>query len=144
MLASASRSLKNVSAEELATWLLDKRKSTSKGLAIVDCRDGDYDGGHIKGAMNVPSLVFDERLDSLIKKTSSSEKVVFHCMYSQQRGPKCASAFASRLSELNPQSRQEVYVLRGGFQGFYHQNKARPELFADLEPDRWEEELSNN
>jgi len=57
---------------------------------IVDVRDGDYKGGHIKGGLHYGSLTFDDTLPELVKKLGDTETVVVHCLFSQQRGPRCA------------------------------------------------------
>ena len=63
-------------------------------MLVVDVRDYDYTGGHIKGAVNITADEFsqDEDVDALVQKVRAGghERVVFHCMLSQQRGPFCA------------------------------------------------------
>jgi Rhodanese-like domain len=58
-----------------------------KTFKIVDVRDDDYYGGHISGALNVPSHEFPARVDSLVDELKDDEAVVFHCALSQIRGP---------------------------------------------------------
>ena len=108
-----------IEVSELASLVRDQRGSVDRTFAVVDVRDDDYYGGHIPGAVNVPSLRWDDddTVEKLIKDyvIPGKEKafVIFHCMQSMQRGPSCAMRFANRLSfekADNPNIRTEVYV----------------------------------
>jgi rhodanese-related sulfurtransferase len=96
--------------------------TTGKDLAIIDVRDDDYIGGHIKGAQNVPSGTHDVAMPELARTLKDKKKVVFHCMLSQQRGPKAARRYITERERLlkgvegNGKDEQEVLVLRGGFE----------------------------
>ena len=65
-------------------------KTPLKDYIVIDVRDDDYRGGNIKGARNSPSALFHANVDELVKSTKDVPTVVFHCMLSQQRGPKAA------------------------------------------------------
>ena len=97
--------------------LLEIMKSDRTSVTIVDVRDEDFYGGNIVGAINVPSESWRDEavVNELISKCSSSKKVVFHCMKSQQRGPACASIFVEALRKSESVERPEVRVLRGGY-----------------------------
>lgn len=49
---------------------------------IIDVRDSDFEGGHIQGAINIPSEEFDDPdfVEQTIEKYKTKPKVVFHCM----------------------------------------------------------------
>jgi rhodanese-related sulfurtransferase len=75
-----------------------------KSFVIIDVRGDDYQGGHIAGAINIPSSVFMEQksvVDNLIEDHNHGEQTtfIFHCMESQIRGPTCARKFAEILKE---------------------------------------------
>lgn len=63
-------------------------------VMILDVRDEDFAGGHIKGCKNVPSyeLSSEDELDKFITTHLSDgiDTVIVHCYLSQQRGPTCA------------------------------------------------------
>lgn len=62
----------------------------------------DFEGGHIKGAINLDSYQFsdDAAVDDLIdNKLIHKTRVVVHCMLSQQRGPRYAAAVAAFSSD---------------------------------------------
>jgi rhodanese-related sulfurtransferase len=92
----------SIQAPTLREWVLSKQpnpqsketessssssSSIPKTFKIVDVRDDDYVGGHIPGALNIPSRQFPSRVDSLVDELKDNEAVVFTCALSQQRGP---------------------------------------------------------
>ncbi|MES1916295.1 MAG: hypothetical protein MHM6MM_008127 [Cercozoa sp. M6MM] len=123
-----------ISAEELAAML--RRASviaTSNGeqqdreVVVVDVRDEDRaELGYIVGSQHVPSDVFSECVDELAEQYACTNAIiVFHCMYSQVRGPSCARLFLNRLQNLQSENEHvageanvQVYVLEGGFRAF--------------------------
>ena len=114
--------------------LAAKLQSANKErVAVIDVRDDDYIGGHIKGSQNVPSSALDYRIPELLRTLKGRDMVVFHCALSQQRGPTAARRYlaakqqamaatgaskgegASEASHGEPPPKQEVYILDGGF-----------------------------
>ncbi|KKY35893.1 putative cdc25 family phosphatase ibp1 [Diaporthe ampelina] len=65
-------------------------KASDNSVAVIDVRDGDHIGGHIKGSRWVPSHQFDEWLPTLLRQLEDTKTVVFHCALSKQRGPSAA------------------------------------------------------
>ncbi|KAK4238532.1 arsenate reductase 2.1 [Achaetomium macrosporum] len=85
--------LQRLSAASLSKMLLAAQEAAAAGdpnIAIIDVRDDDYIGGHIKGSQNVPSRTLDAMLPTLVRQLQDKETVVFHCALSQQRGPAAA------------------------------------------------------
>ncbi|TGO11384.1 hypothetical protein BTUL_0111g00340 [Botrytis tulipae] len=64
--------------------------SKPENLAIIDVRDDDHIGGHIKHSTHVPSSTLDYKIPELVRKLKDKDTVVFHCALSQQRGPSAA------------------------------------------------------
>lgn len=118
----------------LAALLLDP--ATASRVAVIDVRDNDYLGGHIRGGQNIITTDLDWKLPELVRTLQDKDVVVFHCMLSQQRGPSAALRYArKRLSDLGPDKGavaivgdevaqqqhsnghiQKVAVLTGGFE----------------------------
>lgn len=94
--------------------------TTSDNIAVVDVRDEDHLGGHIKVSHHIPSAMFMRNPSSYVEGFKSKEAVVFHCMYSQQRGPRAARAFATAIPLIlaATETFPSVYILDGGFQKF--------------------------
>lgn len=68
--------------------------STASNLAIIDVRDDDHIGGHIKSSQWIPSHQLDVKIPELLRTLRDKDQVIFHCMLSQQRGPKAALTYA--------------------------------------------------
>ncbi|KAI4113625.1 MAG: hypothetical protein LQ345_005434 [Seirophora villosa] len=91
--------LHRISPTSLSTLLLSPT-TTSRTLAIIDVRDGDHAGGHIRSSIHVPSSTLDYRLPELVRTLKEKEKVVFHCALSQQRGPGAALRYLKERERL--------------------------------------------
>ena len=117
---------------QLASLLRDPTERAR--TVVVDVRDDDHVGGHIKGSLHVPSRNFYERVHKLVvdvddpaKRTAvegvaasirdddkakeedgaggdDRRRIVFHCSLSQQRGPKAARAYVEARDLLTPRS----------------------------------------
>lgn len=126
--------MKYMEAEELKEIL----ESSGKRVQVIDVRDGDFNrGGHIKGAVNVPSSSFGEAettakvYSELVDK--NAEAVVFHCMKSQVRGPQAAKTFQAWLQCQTDAAPLDVYVLKGGFERWHHSySSENAELIEDM------------
>lgn len=79
--------LRRMSREQLSSLLLSPDASK---VAIIDVRDDDHVGGHIKSSTHVPSSSLDHRIPEIVRTMAGKEIVVFHCALSQQRGPTAA------------------------------------------------------
>ncbi|KAK9814822.1 hypothetical protein WJX72_012047 [[Myrmecia] bisecta] len=113
---SMAQDLSYISAGDLVTVLQGPDKAKT---LVVDVRDDDFEGGHIKGALNVPSGDFEAGIAPVVKnQLSGVETVVVHCALSQIRGPKCAVKLNNILDEAGLANRPQVKVLSKGFNGF--------------------------
>ncbi|KAK4095725.1 Rhodanese-like protein [Parathielavia hyrcaniae] len=95
--------LQRVSAASLSKILLGAQDAVAAGdptIAVIDVRDDDYIGGHIKGSQNVPSRSLDAMLPTLVRQLQDKETVVFHCALSQQRGPSAALRYLRERERL--------------------------------------------
>jgi rhodanese-related sulfurtransferase len=90
-----------ISREDLSTNLLSPSPSSS--IAIIDVRDWDHAGGHIKGSTWVPSAQLDYKTPELVRTLKDRELVVFHCALSQQRGPSAALRYLREKRRLDPE-----------------------------------------
>jgi Cdc25 family phosphatase len=73
--------------------------------------------------VNIPSERFhdDADADAIVAQLRGHKRVVFHCMFSQQRGPFCAARFAARLRGSAAAAggvAPQVLVLHGGWRSF--------------------------
>jgi M-phase inducer phosphatase len=88
--------LKEISADTLVRLIDGHYRNEVSSFLILDCRyPYEYDGGHIRGAENLYTEreVFEklmEKKSSLPVGSKSSERniLIFHCEFSQERGPR--------------------------------------------------------
>ncbi|KAG9315751.1 Rhodanese-like domain-containing protein [Chiua virens] len=121
------RSIPRITSADLADIIKSDKKPWQDYL-VVDVRDSDWKGGNIKGSYNLPSQKFQAGVDELISKTKDVPEVIFHCKFSQERGPNAALIYNGRrlLQEADEYKNQQVYVLQGGFNTFANRFKVIP------------------
>jgi M-phase inducer tyrosine phosphatase len=92
-------------------------------LKVIDCRfQYEYDGGHIHGSVNINDA---EQLDPLFfVNVTRRTLLVFHCEFSQVRGPDLAELFRKIDRQMNEACYPKlhypfVYVLHGGYSAFH-------------------------
>ncbi|KAI9896079.1 hypothetical protein N3K66_008979 [Trichothecium roseum] len=112
--------LRRMSSKTLAERILAERELPEQTYAVIDVRDDDYIGGHIKGCTNVPSRQLDAMMPTLVRRLKDKEVVVFHCMLSQQRGPAAALRYLRERGAAATGAGEGpvVYVLDRGFTGW--------------------------
>ena len=115
---SAAAAVEYIEPSTLVAWI----RNQHPGFAIVDARTTDYGakrygGLKIAGAYHFPvsNMRADPSrlVDGLRKARPDVDTVVFHCMYSQYRGPESARHY------LAAGGLQRILVLRGGFANFH-------------------------
>ncbi|KIW06016.1 uncharacterized protein PV09_03197 [Verruconis gallopava] len=130
--------LPRITRENLAGMILANPLSpqSESKIAVIDVRDSDHVGGHIRGSIHAPTPTLDWRMPELVRQLRDKEKVVFHCALSQQRGPSAALRYLREMERMYPATaevaaedevkdaqeavatrprKQKVYVLDGGF-----------------------------
>ncbi|PBP24118.1 putative Cdc25 family phosphatase Ibp1 [Diplocarpon rosae] len=98
--------LPRLSSTDLSKILLSTATSNvdvatpPSNIAVVDVRDDDHVGGHIKHSIHAPSNTLDHKIPELVRKLKDKETVVFHCALSQQRGPSAALRYIRERDRL--------------------------------------------
>lgn len=123
-----------ISVADLCSKLLDNTP-----IVVVDVRDEDRAGGHIKGSVHAPSAEFERAVGAYVTQWKDAEMVVFHCMLSQMRGPACARTFQRAVDDAvktgSLASAPQVLVLEGGFRAFARgYSKERQVLYEEFRP----------
>ena len=132
-------SVRKITSAELAT-VIKGGALFRKEVIVVDVRDEDRAEGYIPQSLHLPSkslcrlkmqeflhTLFSDRRRLFEKQTLRDEAniskctLVFHCMFSQQRGPAAAALCVDVMREINIPEKDtaSVSVLSGGFQMFY-------------------------
>lgn len=135
--------LRFITPKVLKGWIT-AQPSGNNSIAVVDVRDSDYIGGHIKGCLHYSSIDFHETLPELRQRLVDNKvrDVVFHCALSQVRGPKAALLFLRGLENAPEDQKSQlsglkVWVLEGGFTNWQSEYGGDPELTEDYLKDLW-------
>jgi len=106
---------------------------------IIDGRFSyEYEGGHIINAKNIQCPEELER--NFFQEPPPPDKkflIIFHCEYSQKRGPELYDRMRKRDRELNVYPNlyyPEIYLLDKGYQGFYEYNKTKNQVATFCDP----------
>ncbi|EDR13420.1 uncharacterized protein LACBIDRAFT_292636 [Laccaria bicolor S238N-H82] len=134
--------MRYITADQLAQLMKSEGKVPEKDFLVVDVRDDDYAGGNIKGSLNQPSSKFLMNVDGLVKQTKEVPLVIFHCAFSQARGPKAARIYEETRSNIGKDIDHEVIVLQGGFSQFQAKYKDDPTLVENWDKNVWDSEWS--
>ncbi|NXR23663.1 MPIP1 phosphatase, partial [Cinclus mexicanus] len=142
--------LKYIDSEMIVSVLTGKFESFIKQCVIIDCRyPYEYEGGHIKGAIN---LHMEEEVENFLlkKPIQPSENkrviVVFHCEFSSERGPRMCR-FVREQDRLNNEYPNlhypELYVLKGGYKDFFSrcQSFCEPQSYRPMHHKDFKEDL---
>lgn len=126
--------LPSITSETMADLINGKHSDKINSFKIIDCRyPYEFEGGHIKGAesWHNPQMVHDHLAKQKIKPTIPAEGqkrdiLIFHCEFSQKRGPYAQRMLRSADRTTNYASYPalhfpEMYVLEGGYKVFYQQ-----------------------
>lgn len=112
-----------ITVDTMKDILNGKYKRFFNKVHVIDCRfPYEYDGGHLPGAININSPL--KLFDKFFEKPNEREVIIFHCEFSQSRGPKIAELFRDHDREINKNRYPflyypDVYILDGGYKSFY-------------------------
>lgn len=107
---------------------------------IIDCRfEYEYEGGHVDGAVNyndkelLASHLFQNEVDGCTL-------IIFHCEYSAHRAPLMARHIRSEDRACNAEcyprlTYPEIYILDGGYSGFFtdHRERCYPQAYVEMD-----------
>ncbi|KAH8725309.1 Rhodanese-like domain-containing protein [Phaeosphaeriaceae sp. PMI808] len=113
---------------------------SSPQLLIVDVRRTDYEGGTIKGSINLPAHSFYMNRGVLFDlcKRAGVKKVAFYCGSSNGRGPRCSGWFADYIAEKGDSEIQSL-TLGGGIKGWVKAGSSFTEQMDGYEPEYWKQ-----
>ncbi|XP_045384978.1 M-phase inducer phosphatase 2 [Lemur catta] len=143
--------LKYISPETMVALLMGKFSNIVEKFLIVDCRyPYEYEGGHIKTAVNLPLERDAEAflLQSPIMPCSLDKRIIliFHCEFSSERGPRMCRFIRERDRAANDYPSlyyPEMYVLKGGYKEFFpqHPSFCEPQDYRPMNHEAFKEEL---
>ncbi|CAM5110455.1 unnamed protein product [Eretmochelys imbricata] len=143
--------LKYISPEMMVAVLNGQFNSLLENCVIVDCRyPYEYEGGHIKGAVNLPleQDVEDFLLKNPIVPFDVQKRVIviFHCEFSSERGPRMCRFVREKDRARNEYPNlhyPELYILKGGYKEFFPQYQAHcePRDYRPMHHEDFKEDL---
>lgn len=143
--------LKYITPEMMDEVLSGKFRDRIERCVIVDCRyPYEYEGGHIKGAVNLP---LEQDVEEFLLKRpivpSSEDKrviVIFHCEFSSERGPRMCRFVRKQDRNSNEYPKlhyPELYILKGGYKEFFpsYQMHCEPQSYCPMDHKDFKEHL---
>ena len=110
-------------------------------MLIVDVRRTDYEGGAIRGSLNIPAQGFWWNRGMLYELAykADMEWVVFTCGSSNGRGPRCAAWFLDHVRNTAEDENMQVMVLEGGVKGWVKAGPQYVQLMDGYREEHWRE-----
>jgi len=127
----------------LEECILSSENNDEIGLLVVDVRDDDHIGGRVRGAIHRSDTSLSQAtnlasLASNVLALGSNGTVVFHCMESLRRGPRCAKRLTLLFEFLKVKDdAPTVKVLHGGADQWIRKFWNRSELVDDYDDEIW-------
>ncbi|XP_026998067.2 M-phase inducer phosphatase 2 [Tachysurus fulvidraco] len=143
--------LKYITPEIMSAAMNREFSDVVERLFIIDCRyPYEYEGGHIKGALNfhqedqVEECFFKQPI--LSKCPEKRVLLVFHCEFSSERGPRMCRFVRERdrfLNEYPNLHYPELYILKGGYKDFYrlHKMECEPQNYRPMVHEDFKDDL---
>jgi Cdc25 family phosphatase len=140
--------LSYITRESLSKQLLESESAPQipTNVAIIDVRDSDHIGGHIRGSTWIPSSELDYKLPELVRTLKGKDTVIFHCALSQQRGPSAALRYLREKKRLDPEGKAEGKgeAKEGGEDSKEEEKKAQEVLVLDGGFTKWQEKYGED
>ncbi|CAL8288266.1 unnamed protein product [Gadus morhua 'NCC'] len=143
--------LKYITPETMAMAISGQFSELVEHLIVIDCRyPYEFEGGHIKGALNFHQ---EEQVEEFLLRVPlaslSAERrvlVVFHCEFSSERGPRMCRFVRERDRSLNEYPKlhyPELYILKGGYKDFFpdHQEQCEPQAYRPMHHEDFKDDL---
>ncbi|KAL1995861.1 hypothetical protein VTN49DRAFT_727 [Thermomyces lanuginosus] len=128
-----------LSREEVLDWLRSGKRVAGRNFVLVDVRRNDFEGGTIRGSLNLPAQSLFLTLPTIYNVLAATQvqDVVFYCGSSRGRGPRTAGWFADYLADKQGHS-LKCWVLEGGIKGWVKAGPEYTEWMDGYEPTAWE------
>ncbi|KAK6540209.1 hypothetical protein TWF694_009026 [Orbilia ellipsospora] len=105
--------------EELLRMLKNSPISEKRDFVIVDVRRTDYEGGSVKGSINLPAQTLYPTIPTLyqIFKAAGVKELIWYCGSCGGRGPRAAGWFADHIEDVGDVGMKSM-ILEGGIKGW--------------------------
>ncbi|KAI1359577.1 Rhodanese-like domain-containing protein [Xylaria arbuscula] len=120
--------------------VLDKLRGGGAGrdFIIVDVRRNDYEGGTVRGAINLPAQSLYPTIPTLYQlfKNAGVQYIVWFCGSSRGRGTRAAAWFSDHIQEQGDENMKSV-ILTGGIKGWANAGAEFVDFMDGYVPDYW-------
>ncbi|KAL5333256.1 Rhodanese-like domain-containing protein [Aspergillus crustosus] len=129
--------------ETLLAWLQPgpESRTPASDFLLVDLRRNDFEGGTIRGSVNLPAQSLYPTLGTVftLVRSAGVRDVVFYCGSSTGRGTRAAGWFTDYLNEKEiPESEVKSWRLEGGIKGWVKAGEEYRALVDGFEESVWE------
>ncbi|KAK1774694.1 Rhodanese-like protein [Copromyces sp. CBS 386.78] len=123
--------------------LRNGRNVAGKDFVLVDLRRADYEGGTIRGSINLPAQSLWSTIPTLYEmfKAAGLRKVIWYCGSSRGRGNRAAGWFADHISKQGDIHMQSL-VLLDGIKGWAIAGEEYVQWMDEYDPAVWRESKS--
>uniref|UniRef100_A0A669F2I4 M-phase inducer phosphatase n=1 Tax=Oreochromis niloticus TaxID=8128 RepID=A0A669F2I4_ORENI len=143
--------LKYITSDMMVAALTGQFDHVVEQVIVIDCRyPYEFEGGHIKGALNLhqEEQVKDFLLKNPIVPSSPDKRIViiFHCEFSSERGPRMCRFVREQDRAMNEYPKlhyPELYILKGGYKDFFphFQKQCEPQSYRPMHHEDFKEDL---
>ncbi|KAI0194281.1 Rhodanese-like domain-containing protein [Xylaria flabelliformis] len=120
--------------------VLDKLRAGSIGrdFILIDVRRNDYEGGTVRGAINLPAQTLYPTIPTLYQlfKNAGVRHVIWYCGSSRGRGTRAAGWFNDHIQDQGDKQMQSV-ILLGGIKGWATAGEDFVEFIDGYVPEHW-------
>ncbi|KAK3984618.1 arsenical-resistance protein 2 [Cladorrhinum sp. PSN332] len=108
-----------ISRQEVLT-LLRTVPPAQRDFVLVDLRRNDFEGGTIRGSINLPAQSLFPTLAALydLWRKAGVKKVIFYCGSSRGRGSRATGWLADHIAKEGDDAKMESLALVGGIKGW--------------------------
>ncbi|KAE8136344.1 Rhodanese-like domain-containing protein [Aspergillus pseudotamarii] len=123
--------------QEFLQWFKEG-KQPGKDFVLVDLRRTDYEGGTIRGSLNLPAQSLYPAIPTLYKLLAASKvkSVIWYCGSSRGRGTRAGGWFADYLQDQGETNLKSL-VLEGGIKGWVAAGPEYTELMDEYDASFW-------
>ncbi|KAF3143407.1 hypothetical protein TWF703_010821 [Orbilia oligospora] len=114
------------------------QKEGRKDFVLVDLRRNDYEGGTIRGSINLPAQSLYPTIPTLydLFKAGNMKQVIWYCGSSAGRGTRAAGWFADHIDDKGDTEMKSV-ILEGGIKGWVKGGNEYTETMIGYAEEAW-------
>ncbi|KAH6604035.1 hypothetical protein Trco_007481 [Trichoderma cornu-damae] len=107
--------LKSITREAVLQMMRDGESVAAKDFLLIDLRRIDYEGGTIRGSINLPAQSLYPTIPTLYSlfKAAGLRNIIWYCSSSRGRGSRAAGWFRDYIDERGDNDMESVVLLEG-------------------------------